>query len=311
MLKQTLEDLLAQMGLTDLPAWAEVLIAISNVLLILFLAWLAKGLIRRVIRAFATRLHDKAECPEDKRRVDTLQQVFGYLASVVIGVITFMLVLSELGISIAPILATAGVAGIAIGFGAQSLVKDYFTGFVMLIENQIRQGDVVEVAGKTGSVEEVTLRYVRLRDYEGAVHYIPNGVIDTVTNRSRVFAFSVMDIGVAYKEDLERVFNIMRKTAQSLRQDPTFSEKILDDLEIAGVDQWADSAVVIKCRLKVVALEQWVVRREFLRRLKLAFDEGRVEIPFPHRTVYTVPASSQPSEPAAEKAALASREAAE
>ena len=218
-------------------------------------------------------------------------------------VVAIMLGLSELGISIAPIRATAGVAGLAIGIGAQSLVKDDFTGFVMLIDNQIRVGDVVEVAGKVGAVEELTLRYVRLRDYEGAVHYVPNGAILTVTNRSRLFAFAVMDIGVAYKEDIERVSQVMKETATAFRAEPDWADKILDDLEIAGVDQWADSAVVIKCRLKTMAQEQWAVRRAFLGRLKNAFDRAGIEIPYPHRTVYTLPAQENAD---AEKSALQS-----
>lgn len=290
MLKQTLEHLLRAVGFADLPRWADALIAISNVLLILLLSWLLLGLLRRVIVASSLRLNAKAESPEEKRRVDTLQQVFHYLASLVVGVVTVMLVLSELGVSIAPILATAGVAGIAVGFGAQSLVKDYFTGFVMLVENQIRQGDSVEIAGKVGTVEEVTLRYVRLRDYGGAVHYVPNGVISTVTNRSQTFAYAVMDIGVGYQEDLERIFALMRQTAAELRARPEFADKVLDDLDIAGVDQWVESAVMIKCRLKVVALEQWVVRREYMRRLKEKFDQEKVEIPFSVRPVVALPA---------------------
>lgn len=140
-----------------------------------------------------------------------------YLANVVMTLISGLLVLSELGISVAPILGAAGVVGIAVGFGAQSLVKDYFTGFFLLLENQIRQGDVVEIAGKGGLVEEVTLRFVRLRDYEGNVHYIPNSLISTVTNRSRGFANAVIDIGVAYGEDLDEVFAVMRRVGTELR----------------------------------------------------------------------------------------------
>jgi small conductance mechanosensitive channel len=291
MLKQTLQELLRQLGIGPLPPWADALIAISNVLLILLLAWIALRLARRLLRLFGDQLQSKAERDEDKRRIETLLRVFRYILSVVLGVVTIMLVLSEVGISIAPILATAGVAGIAVGFGAQSLVKDYFTGFVMLIENQIRQGDVVQIAGLTGTVEDVTLRYVQLRDYEGAVHFVPNGAITTVTNRSRVFAYAVADIGIAYKEDIEGVYAVMREAAQSLRNRPELASRILDGLEIAGVDQWADSSVVIKCRMKVVAGEQWLVRREFLKALKHAFDANGIEIPFPHRTVVNLPAA--------------------
>jgi moderate conductance mechanosensitive channel len=290
MLNTFVQSIWSDLGLGQATGWAKPVLSGVTVLLIVLLAFLSAALARRFIMASHKRLAARAEGPEERKRIETLERVFRYIASVVVTVVAFMLVLSELGISIAPILATAGVAGLAIGFGAQSLVKDYFTGFVMLIENQIRVGDVVEVAGKVGAVEELTLRYVRLRDYEGAVHYVPNGAILTVTNRSRLFAFAVMDIGVAYKEDIERVSQVMKETATALRAEPDWADKILDDLEIAGVDQWADSAVVIKCRLKTVAQEQWAVRRAFLGRLKNAFDRAGIEIPFPQRTVYTLPA---------------------
>jgi small-conductance mechanosensitive channel len=290
MLNSFVESIWSDLGLGQAASWAKPVMSGLTVLLILVLAFLSLAAVRRFIVASHKRLAERAEGPEERKRIETLERVFGYIASVVVTVVAFMLVLSELGISIAPILATAGVAGLAVGFGAQSLVKDYFTGFVMLIENQIRVGDVVDVAGKVGAVEELTLRYVRLRDYEGSVHYVPNGAIITVTNRSRLFAFAVLDIGVAYKEDIEKVCRVMKETATSLRAEANWAEKILDDLDIAGVDQWADSAVVIKCRLKTVAQEQWGVRRAFLGRLKNAFDQAGIEIPFPHRTVYTLPA---------------------
>lgn len=285
MLKQIIQDLLSQTGVGPLPPWADALIAVSNVFLVLLLAWFALRVARRLLRVFATQLQAKAECQEDKRRIETLMRVFRYILSVVVGVVTIMLVLSEVGISIAPILATAGVAGIAVGFGAQSLVKDYFTGFVMLIENQIRQGDVVQIANLTGTVEDVTLRYVQLRDYEGAVHFVPNGVITTVTNRSRVYAYAVADVGIAYKEDIESVYSVMREVVRALRSRDDLAARILDGLEIAGVDQWAESSLIIKCRIKVAGGEQWLVRREFLRALKLAFDAQGIEIPQPARTV--------------------------
>jgi len=173
-----------------------------------------------------------------------------------------------------------------VGFGAQSLVKDFFNGFFILLENQVRVGDVVKLAGKGGLVEEVTLRHVRLRDYDGCVHFVPTGMIDTVTNMTLEYSFALMDIGVAYREDVDTVFDVMQQTAAAMRQDEVFGAKILDDLDIAGVDNWADSAVVIKCRFKCIPLEQWNVRREYLRRLKAAFDAQDIEIPYPHLTVY-------------------------
>ena len=289
MLKSTLESLLREWGYNQWPAWLEAALSLTNLALILLLAWVSLRVTHRLVAAFHQRLKDKTPSAEEQRRIATLERVFGYVASVVIWVVTIMLVLSELGISIAPILATAGVAGLAVGFGAQSLVKDYFTGFVMLVENQIRVGDIVEIADKTGAVEELTLRYVRLRDYSGSVHFVPNGIITSVSNMSRDFAFAVVDVGVGYREELGAVFQVMKTTAEDLRADPAFSGRILDGLEIAGVDQWAESSVMIRARLKVVALEQWTIRREYLRRLKLAFDAHGIDIPYPHRTVYQVP----------------------
>lgn len=259
---------------------------ILHVIVILTLAWILMILSRRLIRIFRDYMNARAQSAEDNRRIETLARVFRYIDTVVISLVAGMLTLSELGISIAPILGAAGVVGLAVGFGAQSLIKDYFSGFFLLLENQIRQGDVVEVCGKTGVVEDVTLRYVGLRDYEGSVHFIPNGLITTVTNKSRGHAFAVIDVSIAYRESIDEVCEIMREVAANLRDSENFSSKILDDIEIAGVQDWADSAVILRCRFKTVALEQWGVRREFLRRLKEAFDARGIEIPYPHLTIY-------------------------
>ena len=254
------------------------------ILVISYVAMRAVGRLFKVFQAFAmTRAEDN---PEELKRVSTLSQVFRYIFTVLITVVTIMLILSELGISIAPILATAGVAGVAIGFGAQSLVKDYFTGFILLLENQIRQGDVVEVGGKGGFVEEVTLRFVKLRDYDGNVHFVPNGAINVVSNMSRQFAFSVIDIRVAYKEDVDEVMQIMREVGKELRADPDLKDRILSDIEMAGVDALNESHIVIRCRFQVTALSQWDVRRAFYRRIKQVFDEREIEFPFRHLTVY-------------------------
>jgi small conductance mechanosensitive channel len=267
-------------------AWLPALRAGFNVLLTLALAWAALVVVNRGVRRF--RLYMEARQPgrEEAKRIGTLCRAFRYLGSVVISVVAAMLVMNELGISIAPILATAGVAGIAIGFGAQTLVRDYFAGLFLLVEDQIRQGDVVQIAGCCGLVEEVTLRYVRLRDFDGHVHFVPNGEIKIVTNRTRDYAQSVIEVGVAYREDADEALAVMREVGREMRADPAWSARILDDVELIGVERWADSAVVLRCRMKVVAIEQWNVRREFLRRLKIAYDARGIEIPFPHLTIY-------------------------
>jgi small-conductance mechanosensitive channel len=250
-----------------------------HILLILLMSWAAFKLSGKMILLIRSAILDRADSKlEELKRIETLSRVFRYLTSVVITIVTGMLLLSELGISIAPILAGAGVVGIAIGFGAQSLVKDFFSGFFLLLENQIRQGDVIEVAGKSGQVQEITLRYVRLSDYQGNVHFIPNGIITTVTNMSREFAYAVMEIGVPHNTDVSEVMKLMHEVGEGLRTDHNFALKILDDLEIAGIDNMTDTAVIIKCRFKVQSLEQLNVRREYLQRIKHAFDARNIEI---------------------------------
>ena len=263
-------------------------IELLHVIVILLLAWLLMGLSRKLIRMFRDYMHTRADTAEEERRIKTLARVFRYISTMVISLVSGMLVLSEVVISIAPILGAAGVVGIAVGFGAQSLIKDYFNGFFLLLENQIRQGDVVEICDKGGLVEDVTLRYVCLRDYEGNVHYIPNGLITTVTNKSRGYAYAVIDVSIAYSENMDEVCEVMREVAGQLRASEVIGAKILDDIDIAGVQDWADSAIMIRCRFKTVALEQWCVRREFLRRLKEAFDARGIEIPYNHMdlTIY-------------------------
>jgi small conductance mechanosensitive channel len=270
----------------DVTQWGSTATAALRVLIIAVAALVAIAILQRLIRLFRERLARRMDDPEAVKRAATLGRVFRYVVAVVISLVAGMLILSELGVSLAPILGAAGVVGIAVGFGAQSLVKDYFSGFFILLENQIRVGDVVRIADIGGLVEEVTLRHVRLRDYDGNVHYVPNGLITTVTNMARGFAQSVIDVGVAYREDVDEAFDVMRAAAREMRADPVFGPKILDELEVAGVESWADSAVVLRCRFKVAPLEQWTVRREYLRRLKKAFDQRGIEIPFPHLTVY-------------------------
>ena len=252
----------------------------ARIVLILILASIALRAIHRLLPRLRETIAARQESVEDGQRIRTLSRVVRYALTVATAVVTVLLILGELGISVAPILGAAGVAGIAIGFGAQSLVKDYFTGFFLLLENQIRHGDVVE---------ELTLRYLRLRDYSGNVHFVPNNTISTVTNMSMGFAYAVIDADVAYGENVDRVIAVMRAVGEAMRRDPLFAPRILEDLEVAGVDQWADSALVIRCRFRVAPLQQWNVRREYLQKLKEAFDREGIEIPYPHLKIVQSP----------------------
>jgi small-conductance mechanosensitive channel len=263
------------------PMWINAA-TLLGVLLVVFV--LRRMLLRLLARAFDA-LADKAPSTEERKRIQTLARVFRHAVSLTVIIVAVLVGLNTIGISIAPILGAAGVAGVAVGFGAQSLVKDFFSGMFLLLENQIRVGDIVEIAGKNGVVEELTLRRTKLRSFDGAVHYISNGLITTVTNFSTEFAFAVADVSVSYKEDLDHVYAVMRATAATLREDSAFSAAIVDNLDIAGVEQLADSAIVIRCRMKTVAAEQWRIRREFLKRLKLAFEQQDISIPTPARMV--------------------------
>jgi len=284
--ENAVNDLLKRIDALDVSRWSGMTQTTVRIVVILLLAWLVATLLRRAIRLLRSRIEARIDDREALKRAETLTRVFKYIVTVVITLVAGMMVLSELGVSLAPILGAAGIVGVAVGFGAQSLVKDFVSGFFILFEDQIRTGDVVRIASHSGLVEEITLRHTRLRDYEGNVHYVPNGMIDSVVNMSRGFAHSVMDIGVAYREHLDEVYAVLRETARKMRADEVYGPRILDDLEIAGVERWDNSAVVVRCRFRVIALEQWSVRREFLRRLKQSFDDAGIEIPYPHLTIY-------------------------
>jgi small-conductance mechanosensitive channel len=256
--------------------WIQAGARVTVILVITFvLVFIARRLISGLEKFTALHAHDI----ESKRRAATVSNVLGKLATSIIVALATLAILNSLGISIMPFLATAGVAGIAIAFGAQSLVKDFFRGFFLLAGNQIRQGDVVEIAGKSGLVEDVTLRYVQLRDYAGNVHFVPNGDISVVTSSSRTFAYAVIDVVIALEQPVEPVIDVMHEVAAQLRAHAEFGPKILDDLDIAGIESWTAGGITLRARMKAQALEQSNVKREFLLRLKKAFDDHEIQQP--------------------------------
>jgi small-conductance mechanosensitive channel len=256
--------------------WIQAGGRIAAILLVTFiLVYIAHRLIGALEKFTASHAHDV----EARKRAATVSNVLRKLATTLIVALATLAVFNTLGISILPFLATAGVAGIAIAFGAQSLVKDFFRGFFLLAGNQIRQGDVVEIAGKSGLVEDMTLRYVQLRDYEGNVHFVPNGEIGVVTSSSRTFAYAVVDVLIALDQPIEPVIQVMREIGAQLRAHAVFGTKILDDLDIAGIETWNAAGITLRARLKVRALEQSQIRREFLLRLKQAFDHHAIQQP--------------------------------
>jgi moderate conductance mechanosensitive channel len=266
-----------------LTAW--LLTSGSRILLIVIL--LLVGL--KAASFLSTRLFSfpkKEKDAEFKKRMETLSSVFRYVLVLGIFVVAFVMIIGELGVEIGPILAAAGIVGIAVGFGAQSLVQDVISGFFILLEDQIRVGDVVQIADKGGLVERINLRMTILRDLSGNVHYVRNGKIQVVTNMTKDFSRYVFDIGVAYREDVDHVMEVVREVDEELRNSPEYGEDILEPIEILGLDRFDDSAVIIRARTKTKPIKQWAVGREFNRRLKKRFDEEGIEIPFPHRTLY-------------------------
>ena len=226
-----------------------------------------------------------------EKRVKTLIGLLLTICLTLVWVIAVVMGLDQIGLDITPIIASAGIVGLAVGFGAQNLVRDVINGFFIILENQVRIGDVAVVNGTGGLVEAISFRTITLRDQAGTVHIFPNGTVTTLSNMTKDWSAYVMNIGVAYKEDTDRVTAIMREVGKDLQQDEQLGRKILEPIEILGVDAFGESEVVIKARIKTLPIEQWGVGREYRRRLKKAFDQNGIEIPFPHRTLYMGEAS--------------------
>ena len=256
---------------------------------VLIAGFVAARLLRMGLRRLETRLIAAGERTETvpgaaRQRITTLTGVLRTLVLVVLWAVVVVISLGQLGLDIAPIIAGAGIIGLAVG--AQNIVRDLISGFVIVLEDQVRVGDVAVINGTGGLVEFITFRTIVLRDLAGVVHVFPNGTINTLANMTKGWSGYLIDAGVAYKEDTDHVVSVMRRVGEELRQDPVFGPKVLEPIEVFGVDDFAESAVVIKARLKTHPLQQWVVGREYRRRLKKAFDAEGIEIPFPHRSIY-------------------------
>jgi moderate conductance mechanosensitive channel len=235
-------------------------------------------------------------------RIRTLMSVLWTIVAGLVWFTAVLTILGQVGVNVTPILASAGVVGLAVGFGAQNLVKDFVSGFFLILENQIRVGDVAIINGTGGLVEAITFRTIVLRDQAAVVHVFPNGSINTLSNMTKDWSAYVIDVGVAYREDTDRVVEVMRRVAGELQSDPQYGSAMLEPIEIIGVDAFTDSAVIIKARLKTLPIRQWMVGREYRRRLKKAFEAENIEFPFPQRTVLVgeakapLPPASKPAE---------------
>ena len=238
-------------------------------------------LVRRSLKKdqFATKA-------DEKKRENTLISIIGTTMTVVIWILAGLIMLNELGVNIGPLIAGASVAGVAIGFGAQSLIKDFVSGIFIIMENQYRVGDVIKIAGVSGKVEAITIRTTVLRDLAGNLHHVPNGSIDVSTNMTMEWARINMDIGIAYDSDIKKVEKIVNKVGTDLANDKDWSEYILEAPQFRRIDTFGDSAVYVKILGKVMPAKQWSVAGEFRKRLKAAFDKEKIVIPFQQRVIH-------------------------
>lgn len=249
----------------------------------------------RVARIFIDRLIRKIVRPgrfstpqAEKAREDTLIRISYGTLHTILWVVTILMVLSEVGVNIGPLLAAAGVAGLAIGFGGQYLIRDVVAGLFIILENQYRVGDVVCLDDTCGLVEDISIRMATLRDLDGAVHHVPHGTTNKVSNLSKEFARVNMDIGVSYDSNMETVIKTVNKVGEKMADDPQWKEDIIKPIAFERVDEFADSAIVIKVLGDTKPLRQWAVAGEFRKRIKIAFDKAGIEIPFPQRVLHQV-----------------------
>lgn len=260
------------------------------VVFILLGAWVVHRfgmiLFGRVVRRTIKKHHHGASARAEKQREDTLIQIMSGILNVLVWPIAFMAILSQIGMDIAPLIAGAGVAGVALGFGAQTLVKDLISGLFIIIENQYRVGDVVEIVDTAGVVEGITLRVTILRDLDGNVHHVPNGNIEVTSNMSKDFSGINFDIGVDYSSDLNQVIKVINAVGEELAQDQDWQEKIIEAPNFLRVNELGDSAIVVKVTGKVQPLQQWEVMGEMRKRIKEAFDKEGIGIPFPQRVIH-------------------------
>ncbi|MEX0691068.1 MAG: mechanosensitive ion channel family protein [Gemmatimonadales bacterium] len=267
--------------------WAKVTAEAASVLLVLLVAWVAVRVLKLLTRRIEKAVDDgdPTTLTEREQRGKTLAHLLNSVGIVAIAVGAILTILN-LFIAIAPLLAGVGVAGLAISFGAQSLVKDIIAGFFILLENQFGVDDIVEINGVAGKVERMTLRIVMLRDLHGVLHIIPNGSINMVSNRTRGFARSVVDVGVAYKTNIDHALRVLQEVAEDFAKDPDWEGAVAQPPKVLGVDALADSAVTIRMLTETAPGRQWDVSRELRRRIKNRLDAEGIEIPFPQRTLH-------------------------
>lgn len=267
----------------------RILIIILASLLGYYLLRLISGQFERLVK-----VEEYATANEREQRVKTLTTILRGAGLVLITAIAAVMILSELGLNVGPIIAGAGIAGLAIGFGAQTLVKDIISGFFILLENQFTIGDVISVGGISGGVEKMTLRATFLRDLEGTLHVIPNGEIRILSNMTKGWARAVINMGIAYKEDVERVLATLERIGQEMWQDEGYRPLLLEEPAVSGVEELGDSAMTLRIMVKTQAGKQWDVSRELRKRIKETFEGEGIEMPYPTQVHITRVAFESP-----------------
>ena len=271
---------------------------LARILLILFFAYVGTRVVGRLLRGLRQHIvtmmfkAGRGNEIEIEKRVQTVSGVARKALFLLLWSLAGIMVLRELNFDVAPLLAGAGVVGVAVGFGAQSIVKDVLAGLFLLMENQVRIGDVALINGKGGLVEEINLRTIVLRGEDGAVHIFPNGSIQAITNLTREYSYYVFNVAVAYKTNTDEAVKVLKEIADQLMAEEPYHSAILAPLEVMGVDQLGDFSVIVKARFKTQPIQQWLVGREMNRRIKKRFEDAGIEIPFPTQTLQLVPAIS-------------------
>ena len=272
----------------DIFSWlfSQGLVILIMILTIWGIVRLIDRIFPRLVTTFVMSRSEYGEHEESEKRATTLSRVFTGGAQIIVILAGVFMILSKLSIPVGPVLAGFGVVGIAVGFGAQHLVRDLISGIFVIAENQYRTGDVVTIAGTSGLVEDINLRRTILRDLEGTVHVVPNGEISVSANRTKNYSRVVLDVGVAYKENLERVIIILNQIGNELSADPVFGLNIIKAPQVLRIQSFDDSCITIRMLGDCKPMKQWNLRSELIRRIKARFDIEGIEIPFPHQTIY-------------------------
>lgn len=263
------------------PEYIKIIVFIWNILKCTFLLVLSVKLLRWFLGGFFNRLANRSETNERKQQFLTLKTIIVHSLEAIIFTIYLMNMLFLFGIDVRPLLATAGVLGVAIGFGSKRFVEDIITGIIILIEGQIRVGDYVEIHGMSGIVEKITLPLITIRsDKNGAVYFIRCGYIDSIINHTMHYSYAFFELDVAYKEDLNHVYNVIKKSYDILRENGEYNKLLLGEIEIFGLDEFKESSLCIKCRIKTQPKAQWGIKRAFNKIIKEQFEIENIEIPF-------------------------------